>query len=98
MQLLKVAWYRVIALFTLYFLVYDTSIMILALPCNRGFSIQEAFIIEFVSALPQGGGFLKSTPVSSANKADCHDIAEILLKVVLNNINNQPTLESVIIC
>ena len=31
MQLLKVAWYRVIALFTLYFLVYDTSIMILAL-------------------------------------------------------------------
>jgi hypothetical protein len=38
MQLLKVAWYRVIALFTLYFLVDDTSIMILALPCNRGFS------------------------------------------------------------
>ena len=37
MQLLKVAWYRAIALFTLYFLVYDTSIMILALPCNRGF-------------------------------------------------------------
>ena len=31
MQLLKVAWYRVIALFTMYFLVYDTSIMILAL-------------------------------------------------------------------
>jgi hypothetical protein len=48
--------------------------------------------------LRQVSGFLKSTPVSSANKADCHDIAEILLKVVLNNINNQPTLESVIIC
>ena len=26
-------------------------------------------------------------PVSSTNKTDCHDIAEILLKVVLNNIN-----------
>ena len=38
MQLLTVAWYRVIALFTLYFLVDDTSIMILALPCNRGFT------------------------------------------------------------
>ena len=37
MQLLKVAWYRVIALLTLYFLVDDTSIMILALPCNRDF-------------------------------------------------------------
>ena len=37
-QLLKVAWYRVITLFTLYFLVYDTSIMILALPCNKGFT------------------------------------------------------------
>ena len=34
----KVAWYRVIALFTLYVLVYDTSIMILALPCNRDLS------------------------------------------------------------
>jgi hypothetical protein len=39
MQLLKVAWYIVKALFTLYFLVYDTSIMILALPCNRGFTL-----------------------------------------------------------
>jgi hypothetical protein len=37
MQLLKVAWCRVIALFTLYFLVYDTSITMLALPYNRGF-------------------------------------------------------------
>jgi hypothetical protein len=39
MQLLKVAWYRVITLFTLYCLVCDTSIMILALPCNRGLSM-----------------------------------------------------------
>ena len=39
MQLLKGAWYRVIALFTLYFLVDDTSIMILALLCNWGLSV-----------------------------------------------------------
>jgi hypothetical protein len=26
------------------------------------------------------------TPVSSTNKTDCHDITEILLKVVLNTI------------
>jgi hypothetical protein len=33
-------------------------------------------------------------PVSSTNKTDCHDIAEILLKVTLSTIkqqtNNQP--------
>jgi hypothetical protein len=28
-------------------------------------------------------------PVSSTNKTDCHDIAEILLKVALNTIINQ---------
>jgi hypothetical protein len=40
-QLLKVTWYRVIALFTLHFLFDDTSITILALPCNRGFSLSD---------------------------------------------------------
>jgi hypothetical protein len=30
------------------------------------------------------------TLLSSTNKSDCHDITEILLKVVLNTIN-QPT-------
>jgi hypothetical protein len=29
----------------------------------------------------------KNTPVSSTNKTDRHDIAEILLKVALNTIN-----------
>ena len=43
-QLLKVAWYRVIAVVTLYFLVYDTSIMILALPCNRGFTNDHGYV------------------------------------------------------
>jgi hypothetical protein len=31
--------------------------------------------------------FSPGTPVSSTNKTDRHDIAEILLKVVLNTIN-----------
>jgi len=38
-------------------------------------------VIKFVSDLRQIGGF---SPVSSINKTDRHDIAEILLKVTLN--------------
>jgi hypothetical protein len=45
---------------------------------------------EFVSDLRQVGGFYPGTLVSSTNKTDRHNIAEILLKVVLNTIN-QPT-------
>jgi hypothetical protein len=33
-----------------------------------------------------GWWFSQSTPVSSTNKTDHHDITEILLKVVLNTI------------
>jgi hypothetical protein len=53
----------------------------------------------FVSDLRQVGGFLRvlrfppGPPVSSTNKADRHDITEILLKVALNTIkqtNNNP--------
>jgi hypothetical protein len=33
-----------------------------------------------------GRWFSPSTPVSSTNKADCHDITEVLLKVALNTI------------
>jgi hypothetical protein len=43
--------------------------------------------MKFVSNLRQVGSFPPVTPVSSTNKTDCHDIAEILLKVVLNTIN-----------
>ena len=31
-------------------------------------------------------GFFRDTQVSSTNKTDCHDITEMLLKVVLNTI------------
>jgi hypothetical protein len=38
-----------------------------------------------------GWWFSAGTPVSSTNKTDHHDIAEILLKVALSTIN-QPTI------
>jgi hypothetical protein len=40
-----------------------------------------------------GQWFSPDTPVSSTNKTDCHDIAEILLKVVLNTITFTLTLK-----
>jgi hypothetical protein len=36
--------------------------------------------------------FSTGTPVSSTNKTDCYDIAEILLKVALNIINLAQTV------
>jgi len=48
--------------------------------------------------LPTGQWFSPSTPVSSTNKTDRHNITEILLKVVLNTIkpkqNQRPYLTS----
>ena len=55
----------------------------------RAYSIQH-YVIEFVSDLRQVVGFLQGTMVSSTNKTDPHDIAEILLKVVLNTISHKP--------
>ena len=37
-----------------------------------------------------GGWFSPGTLVSSTNKTDCHDIAKILLKGVLNNMTPDP--------
>ena len=47
------------------------------------YSIQY-YVIKFVSDLQHVGGFLWGTPVSSANKTDCHNITGTLLKVALN--------------
>jgi hypothetical protein len=46
------------------------------------------YVIKFVGDLWQIGGFLlfAVTLVSSTTKTECHDIAVILLKVVLNTI------------
>jgi hypothetical protein len=47
------------------------------------YSIQH-YVIQFVGDLREVGGFLRmSTPVSSTNKTDRHDIAEILMKVAI---------------
>jgi hypothetical protein len=53
------------------------------------YSIQH-YVIKFVSDLRQVDSFLPDTPVSSTNKTDLHDIAEILLKVALNTITLTP--------
>jgi hypothetical protein len=42
-----------------------------------------------------GRWFSPGTPVSSTNKTNCYDIAEILLKVALNAINQ--TLPDILI-
>ena len=43
--------------------------------------------------LAAGRWFSPGTPVSSSNKTDRHDIAEILLKVALNTINLAQTID-----
>jgi hypothetical protein len=64
-------------------------------PRNHGevYSIQH-YVIKFVSDLWQVGGLNPGTPVSPTNKTDCHDIAELLLKVVLNTTNQTYLLEN----
>jgi len=47
----------------------------------------QHYVIKFVSDLQQDGGFPPGTSVSTTNKTNHHDIAEILLKVVLNTIS-----------
>jgi hypothetical protein len=48
----------------------------------------QYYVIKFVSDLQQVGGrwFSPSTPVSSTNENNRHDITEILLKVAFNTI------------
>ena len=45
------------------------------------------YVIKFVGDLRQVSSFLQVFGISSTNKTDRHDIAEILLKVALNTIN-----------
>jgi len=53
------------------------------------YSIQH-YVIKFVSVLRQVGGILQVLPISSTNKTDRHDIAEIFLKVALNTLTLPP--------
>ena len=49
-------------------------------------------MIKFVSNLGQIDDFFPGTPFSSTNNADGHDIAEVIVKVVLNTINQTKTI------
>jgi hypothetical protein len=53
------------------------------------YSIQH-YGIKLASDVRQGRWFSPSTPVSSTNKTDRHDITEILLEVALNTIKSKP--------
>ena len=47
---------------------------------------KQYVVIKFVSDLWQVGGFLRMLRFTSTNKTDCHDLAEIALKVALNTM------------
>ena len=59
--------------------------------CKLRGTFSTSHFSEFISDLRQ---FSLGTPISSTNKTDRRDIAEILLKVALNTIN-QPILQKV---
>ena len=50
------------------------------------YSIQQ-YVIKFVSDLRQVWGFSPGSPISSTNETDCRYIAETLLKMVINTMN-----------
>jgi hypothetical protein len=60
---------------------------------GEAYSIQY-YVIKFVSDLRQW--FSPSIPVSSTNKTDRHDIAEILLKVTLNTITPKHAFHAIL--
>jgi len=49
-------------------------------------------MIKVCQSIVTGWWFSSDTPVSSTNKTDHHDIAEILLKVALNTITLTPMI------
>jgi hypothetical protein len=51
--------------------------------CTRLASVSD----QVYQLLAHGRWFSPGTPASSTTKTGCHDIAEILLKVALNTIN-----------
>ena len=68
------------------------NVVSLNLAHGKVYSIQH-YVIKFVSDLQQVSVFFPDTLVSSTKKTDRHNIAEILLKVVLNTITLALTLQ-----
>ena len=63
-------------------------------PINGEMYSMQHYMIKFVSDLRQVGGFLRF-PIT--NKADLHDITEILLKVMLSTIKQTIKGENIIL-
>jgi hypothetical protein len=61
-----------------------TEVVILISAHGEVYSIQQ-YVLN-LSVTCDTRWFSPSTPVSSTNKTDCHDITEIVLKVALNTI------------
>ena len=57
----------------------------------------QHYVIKFVNDMRQVGAFFPGTLDSSTNKADRHDITEILLKVGLNTITQTLLMPSMFI-
>ena len=71
--------------------VYHTKVVSSNPAHGEVYSIQH-YVMKFVSDLRQIGGFYPGTPVSSTNKTDRYDTAELLLKVALNKIIPSPNI------
>jgi hypothetical protein len=56
-----------------------------SLTSQRFILVYKALLLRSITET--GRRFSQGTPVSSSNKTDCHNITEILLKVVLNTID-----------
>jgi hypothetical protein len=59
------------------------------------FFCNHHYLKQYVNALGQVSCFYPSILVSSINKSDHHDIAEILLKVVLNTITQTAIISAI---
>ena len=66
---------------------YITGLHMQSVPIRRGV-LNTTLCDEVCQWLVAGRWFSPGTPVSSTNKTDHHDIAEILLKMVLNTITH----------
>jgi hypothetical protein len=66
----------------------DYPLSVFKNPVHGEIYLIQHHVIKFVSDLQQVGGFLR---ISSTNKTDHRDIAEILLKVALNTIHQTIT-------
>ena len=65
---------------------FTTKVAILNPVHGKVYLIQH-YVIKVCQWLAKGWWFSPGTPASSIKKSHCHDITEILLKVVLNTIN-----------